>query len=128
MFERTRRGLLAVWATLLAIGGGCLGDRPAAGTPITDGGYTTVPLEDWAAVTEHCRRFADGGSVTVADERIDLSMGSAHVTVGRDGTVATGMALHSFELDAVERLHFDHEAGYLQVRGPNGLAYEFRRP
>ncbi len=61
-------------------------------------------------------------------DRITVTVGSAHVTVTRDGYVETGMPLHEFEKGGVETLRFDHEAGHLRIHGADGLDYEFRRP
>ncbi|MFB6219150.1 MAG: hypothetical protein ABEH77_08270 [Halobacteriaceae archaeon] len=93
-----------------------------------DGGYTEVPIEDWAAVVEHLRRFGAPGEVTVEDGRVAVSVGSSRVAVTRDGRVETGMPLHGFEKAGVETLGFDHDAGRLRVQGADGLVYEFRRP
>jgi hypothetical protein len=130
MFRRTRRGLLVAAALLSGcLGGGSTADESSpTDAPLPDGGFVTVSLDDWSAVEEHCRRFADGGAVEADDDRISVTTGGASLTVGRDGSVETGMALHSFRKAAVEQLQFDHANGTLRVRGPEDLIYDFRRP
>ena len=86
-----------------------------------------VSPEEWDRVVSELRRFADGREVTVEDDRARVDFGSAHVEIGRDGHVDTGMALHDFESAAAVDLVFDHEAGELHVRG-EGVEYTFRRP
>jgi hypothetical protein len=94
----------------------------------TDGGFDRVPLSDWGAVETHLRRFAVGGHVDRDDDRVSVDVGSAHVTVTRDGRVEAGMPLHAFEAAAIEALYIDDETGRLQIRDDDALRYEFRRP
>jgi hypothetical protein len=103
-------------------------DRSRETQTPTDGGHERVPVSDWATLEDHLRRFAGRGSVEASDGRIAVSVGSARFAVPRAGSVETGMSLHSFEQEGVEALYFDHEAGHVQVRGGDGLVYEFRRP
>ncbi|MFU1782326.1 hypothetical protein ACM16X_13170 [Haloarcula japonica] len=95
---------------------------------VTDGGSSVDPT-DRPAVRDHLERFAGTGTVTEADDgtlRADFS-GRTHVTVAPDGTVETGMPLHSFD-GAPERLVFDHDSGELRVELGDENVYVFRRP
>jgi len=86
-----------------------------------------IRLSQWDAVVEELRQFGAPGEVRTGDGRIRLDFGSAHVEVSRDGTVSTGMPLHSFEREGAVDLVVDHGAGTLTVEGAD-LQYTFRRP
>ncbi|MEF8973705.1 MAG: hypothetical protein V5A15_02350 [Haloarcula sp.] len=95
---------------------------------VTDGGSSVDPT-DRTAVRDHLERFAGSGAVTEADDgtlRADFG-GRAHVAVGPDGTVDTGMPLHSFA-GTPERLVFDHDGGELRAELDGESVYVFRRP
>jgi hypothetical protein len=102
--------------------------EPPAVCEQPDDDYTEVAVADWERVVEHLRRFGEPGTVDVEDDRVTVSVGGASATVTRDGRVETGMPLHGFRLEETDVVEFDHDAGHLRVRGPDGLAYEFRRP
>ena len=89
-------------------------------------GYTRVPIADWATVERHLRRLP--GSVETTAQEIRIRSGNAQFAVTRGGRVDTGMPLHAFERDGVDALYVDADQGRIQVRGPTGLAYEFRVP
>ena len=111
----------------------CLTDREAdeatAGTdtPAPEG-YTRVPIGDWAEIESHMRRIAGGDSLAATDAEIVLRAGSARFRVTRDGEIDAGMPLHSFETGTAAALYFDHDRDRIRVYGPEGLAYEFRKP
>ncbi|MFC4989516.1 MULTISPECIES: hypothetical protein [Saliphagus] len=86
-----------------------------------------VELSDWVELTAQLRRFADGAETTVDDDRIRIEFGSAHVEIGREGRVETGMPLHGFEREGDAEFVVDHEAGTLTVEGET-TSYTFRRP
>lgn len=94
---------------------------------VTDGGTERVPLGDWEALADALERFAGPEAVERDGATLSARMGSAHVTLSRDGTVSTGMPLHDFETDAAESLVFDFDTGSLRVITPD-IDYEFRRP
>ena len=83
-----------------------------------------VSVDDWDAVERGLRGF--DGEVEADDDRLILRRGSARFAVSRDGTVETGMPLHSFSGEA-ETLRFDHEEGTIGVSAA-GVDYEFRVP
>lgn len=103
-------------------------DPSTSVSPAADGGRVRVPVDDWAALQRHLRRFAGAGDVSVTDDRVVVSTGAARLVVTRDGQLRTGMPLHEFEKADVEALVFDHGDGHVEVTGPGGLRYEFRRP
>jgi hypothetical protein len=86
-----------------------------------------VELDDWDTLRTELRRFGDSGDVTVGDDRIRVDFGSAHVEVSRDGTLRTGMPLHSFAHDSPTVIALDHDAGTLAVDADT-VSYTFRRP
>lgn len=90
-------------------------------------GRERVPLGDWDALADALERFAGADAVDRDGATLSARMGSAHVTLSRDGTVSTGMPLHDFETDAAESLVFDFDTGSLRVITPE-MDYEFRRP
>jgi hypothetical protein len=95
---------------------------------VTDGGSSVEP-SDRTAVRDHLERFAGADAVTEANDgtlRADFG-NRAHVTVAPDGTVDTGMPLHSFD-GTPERLVFDHDSGELRAELDGGNVYVFRRP
>lgn len=96
-------------------------------TDATDS-YERVPLADWAGIEEHARRIAGRDSIEVTETEVLVRSGDAQFGVTREGTVDTGMRLHSFEKGDVEALYFDHDRERIRVYGPDGLAYEFRKP
>jgi len=95
-------------------------------TDTEDAGYDRVAADDFDAVEEHLRRFADTGHVDAAGERIFAEMDSASFSVGRDGEVSAEMPLHDFAA-VTDVLRFDHDGGAIVVRGDD-FDYEFRRP
>jgi hypothetical protein len=95
---------------------------------VTDGGCSVDPT-DRTAVRDHLERFAGPGAVTESDDgtlRADFS-GRTHVAVAPDGTIDTGMPLHSFA-GTPERLVFDHDSGELRAELDGESSYVFRRP
>jgi len=95
---------------------------------VTDGGSSVDPT-DRTAVRDHLERFAGPDAVTEADDgtlRADFS-GRAHIAVAPDGTIDTGMPLHSFA-GTPERLVFDHDSGELRAELDGESVYVFRRP
>jgi hypothetical protein len=96
--------------------------------PVTDGG-TSVDPTDSAAVRDHLERFAGPDTVTEADNgtlRAEFS-GRTHLAVAPDGTINTGMPLHSFT-GTPDRLVFDHDSGEMRAELDGETAYVFRRP
>lgn len=90
--------------------------------------FERFPLDDWTGLVAALERFGGNGSLDQTDTEITIRTGSAHVTVARDGTVATGMPLHDFET-TVDALYIDFEQGRIQIRDETrDLSYEFRRP
>ncbi|NHN48346.1 hypothetical protein G9464_12160 [Halostella sp. JP-L12] len=89
--------------------------------------YERVPIADWAAVEDHLRRFAEGGELSRSDEGVAVTVGSARLTVTRDGRVEAGMPLHEFEDGGVEALYVDHDGGRIRIEGGD-RSYEFRKP
>lgn len=88
-----------------------------------------VDPTDRAAVRTQLERFAGTGAVTEAGDgtlRADFG-GRAHVEIGPDGSLDTGMALHSFD-GRPETLVFDHADGVLRAELAGGATYAFRRP
>ncbi|MCJ0618229.1 hypothetical protein JZX76_01410 [Haloarcula hispanica] len=95
---------------------------------ITDGGNSVDPT-DRTAVRDHLKRFAGPDAVTETDDgtlRADFS-GRTHVAVAPDGTIDTGMPLHSFA-GTPERLVFDHDSGELRAELDGKSVYVFRHP
>ncbi|MGB9932958.1 hypothetical protein [Haloarcula amylolytica] len=95
---------------------------------VTDGGSSVDPT-DRTAVRDHLERFAGPDAVTEADDgtlRADFS-GRTHIAVAPDGTIDTGMPLHSFA-GTPERLVFDHDSGELRADLDGESLYVFRRP
>ncbi|AJF26392.1 hypothetical protein EGO51_04930 [Haloarcula hispanica] len=95
---------------------------------ITDGGNSVDPT-DRTAVRDHLERFAGSGTVTETDDgtlRADFS-GRTHVAVAPDGTIDTGMPLHSFA-GTPERFVFDHDSGELRAELDGESVYVFRHP
>jgi translation initiation factor RLI1 len=86
-----------------------------------------VKLDEWDTLSTELRRFGRAGDVTVADDRIHIDFGSAHVEVARDGTLKTGMPLHDFAHDNTAVIVVDHDAGTLTVEA-DSVSYTFRRP
>lgn len=86
-----------------------------------------VKLDEWDTLSTELRRFGRTGEVTVADGRIQVDFGSAHVEVTRDGTLTTGMPLHNFAYDDTAVIVLDHDAGTLTVDADT-VRYTFRRP
>ncbi|MFB6178816.1 MAG: hypothetical protein ABEI77_03715 [Halorientalis sp.] len=106
-------------------------DNPARRTRLPDGGPERVALADWGTVVDHLDDFCQGGKFTVEDDCVTCEFPNAQVVVTRDGTVETGMPLHTFEREGVDALLFDHERGELTVElGAEGdrLGYTFHRP
>jgi hypothetical protein len=104
-------------------------DETTAGTDTPDPeGYERVPMEDWEAIEEHLRRIADRGALEASEEEVVVRAGSARFGVTRDGGIDAGMPLHGFEKGDVEALYVDHDGDRIRVYGPDGLAYEFRKP
>ncbi|WP_433625920.1 hypothetical protein [Halomicrococcus sp. NG-SE-24] len=91
-----------------------------------DARYDHVSIDDWDAVEEHLRRFADTGRVDTAGERVVAELDNSRFSVARDGEVSAGMPLHDFDA-VVDELRFDHDGGAIVVRGDD-FDYEFRRP
>ncbi|KAA9398686.1 hypothetical protein Har1130_10760 [Haloarcula sp. CBA1130] len=94
----------------------------------TDGGSSVDPA-DRAAVRDHLERFAGPDAVTEADDgtlRADFG-GRTNVAVAPDGTIDTGMPLHSFA-GSPERLVFDHDGGELRAELDGESVYVFRHP
>lgn len=86
-----------------------------------------VRLDEWDTLSTELRRFGRTGDVTVSDDRIHIEFGSAHVEVTRDGTLKTGMSLHSFTHDNTTAVDVDHDAGTLTIE-TDAVNYTFRRP
>ncbi|MBV0901058.1 hypothetical protein [Haloarcula salina] len=95
---------------------------------VTDGGSGVDPT-DSTAVRDHLERFAGSDAVTeTEDGTLRADFGSrTHVAVAADGTINTGMPLHSFD-GTPDRLVFDHDGGELRVELDDGTVYVFRRP
>ncbi|EMA07782.1 hypothetical protein SAMN05443574_10615 [Haloarcula vallismortis] len=94
----------------------------------TDGGSSVDPAER-ATVRAQLEQFAGPDAVTEAEDgtlRADFS-GRTHIAVAPDGTVDTGMPLHSFA-GSPERLVFDHDSGELRAELGGESVYVFRRP
>jgi hypothetical protein len=106
-------------------------DNPAHSSRLPDGGAERVRLEDWGTVVDHLDDFCLGGECSAEDDRVVCEFPNARLAVSRDGTVETGMPLHTFEREGVETLLVDHERGELTVAA-NGederLEYTFHRP
>jgi len=97
------------------------------GTDDSDG--DRVDPTDREAVRTQLERFAGSGTVIEGANgllRADFG-GRAHVKVAPDGSLDTGMALHSFD-GQPEALVFDHENGELRAELTGGATYVFRRP
>ncbi|MDS0222234.1 hypothetical protein NDI54_12820 [Haloarcula sp. S1AR25-5A] len=98
------------------------------GRPVTDGGSSVDPT-DSPAVRDHLERFAGPAAVTEADDgtlRAEFS-GRTYVAVAPEGTIDTGMPLHSFT-GTPDRLVFDHDSGELRAELDGESVYVFRRP
>lgn len=89
--------------------------------------YERVAIEDWDALADHVRRFAEDDEVSESGEGIEVTVGTARFSVTKDGRVSAGMPLHDFEDGGVEALYFDHERGAVRVEGGD-RSYEFRKP
>lgn len=97
------------------------------GTNAADG--DRVDPADRGSVRTHLERFAGTESVTEGGDgtlRADFG-GRAHVAIAPDGSLDTGMALHSFD-GRPETLVFDHENGELRAELDGETTYTFRRP
>lgn len=86
-----------------------------------------VNVNEWDTLSTELRRFGRAGNVTIAEDRIRIDFGSAHVEVTRDGTLRTGMPLHDFTHDRAAVIVVDHDAGTLTVEADT-VNYTFRRP
>lgn len=86
-----------------------------------------VVLSEWAELTAQLRQFADGAETTADEDRLRLEFGSAHVEVGREGRIETGMPLHEFERVGDVEVVVDHDAGTLTIESED-TSYTFRRP
>lgn len=89
---------------------------------------TTVPIDEWDRMATELRTFAgEEGRVEESEDGLRVDFGSAHVSLGRDGRVETGMPLHDFATADAVAVEFDHEAGVFHVRGEH-TTYRFERP
>jgi hypothetical protein len=98
---------------------------------LPDGGATRVSIGNWDAVVENLSEFCQEGVLSTDDGRAVCEFPNAQVIVTRDGTVETGMPLHTFEREGVESILVDHERGELKVTTTSDghrLAYTFHRP
>ncbi|GCF12890.1 hypothetical protein Harman_08250 [Haloarcula mannanilytica] len=95
---------------------------------ISDGGISVDPT-DRAAVRDQLEQFAGPEAVTEADDgTLRADFGSrAHVAIAPDGTVDTGMPLHSFA-GTPDRLVFDNDNGELRAEFDDDSVYVFRHP
>ena len=59
-----------------------------------------MTLADWDALTSAMMKFDE--DVVTTDDRIEVELGTAHIILTRDGTIDTGMPLHSFEHNSAD--------------------------
>ena len=88
---------------------------------------TTIQLSDWDAVSAELKQFGATGAVSISDDSIRVTFGTAYIEVTKEGTISTGMPLHNLEHSGAVDVVVDHDDGSITIESAS-LRYTFRRP